>query len=119
MKEFIAAAVLIGIVVYFWFNASPEPPPELRERHRPATATTATPANNPTLSASNPRAAANADGSLATRWPKGPNAQTDLTTTPPDRWKPGQSSSGCGTAEAVAASYSLSVISYSRARSTR
>ena len=88
MKELLAAAVLIGIVVYFWFNASPEAPRELRERHRPATATTATPANNPAPSASNPGAAPNTDGSLANRWAKGPNAQTDLTATASDRGKP-------------------------------
>ena len=86
MKELLAAAVLIGIVAYLWFNASPEPPRELRERHRPAPATTATPANNPAPSASNPGAAPNTDGSLATRWAKGPNA--NLTATVPDRWKP-------------------------------
>src|SRR5712664_2444268 len=89
MKEFIAAAVLIGIVAYFWFNASPEPPRELRERHRPAVAAAATPANNPTPSASNPGAAPNTDGSLASRWKTLPNGQTNLTATVPDRWKTG------------------------------
>ena len=83
MKELLTAAVLIGIVAYLWFNASPEPPREPRERHRPVTPTAATPANNPTTSASNPGAAPNTDGSLATRWAKGPNA--NLTATVPDR----------------------------------
>jgi hypothetical protein len=107
MKEFLAAAVLIGSVAYFWFNASPEPPPELRERHRPVAATVVTPANNPTGSLGSIGVPPNTDGSLASRWKTGPsgqtnltptisdrwktgpNAQTDLTGTPPDRWKPG------------------------------
>ena len=88
MKELLTAAVLIGIVAYLWFNASPEPPRGLRERHRPAVAAAATPANNPMPSASKPGAAPNTDGSLATRWAKGPNAQTDVTATASDRWKP-------------------------------
>jgi len=89
MKELLAAAALFGIVAYFWFNATPEPSPQLRERHRPAVATAQTPANNPTTNASNTAAAPNTDGSLSSRWTKGPNAQTDLSATAPDRWKPG------------------------------
>ena len=88
MKELLTAAVLIGIVAYLWFNAAPEPSPELRERHGPVVETAAIPANNPTHSASNTRAAPNTDGSLTSRWAKGPNAQTDLSATAPDRWKP-------------------------------
>src|SRR5437016_14612746 len=89
MKKIIAAVVLIGIAAYFWVQPSAEPPPQPRERHRPAAATAAAPANNPTRSASSIGTAPNTDGSLASRWPKGPNAQTNFTATVPDRRKTG------------------------------
>ena len=89
MKEFIGAAVLVAIVAYFWFKPSAEPLPAPRESRRPAAATPATPANNPTRSASSIGVAPKGDGSVAGRWTTGQNAQTNLTATVPDRWKTG------------------------------
>jgi hypothetical protein len=80
MKELLAAAVLIAIVVYLWLQPSAKPRPEVRESRKPETKTLATPVNNSTP---------NTDGSLASRWKTGPSGQTNLTTTIPDRWKTG------------------------------
>ena len=91
MKELIAAAVLVGIVVYFW-TKPPEPTLEPRSGRRAAAATaaaTAPPVNTPTRSAGSIVVAPNTDGSIASRWARGANAQTNLTAGVPDRWKTG------------------------------
>ena len=97
VKEFLAAIVLIGIVVYFWNQPAPiEQNPEARNGMRGGGAAAraergtirAPIPNNPTPST----AATAGDGSLTSRWQTGANSPTATTAASDgslaNRWKP-------------------------------